>query len=117
LPDNLIVGGDLYLNRTQITILPDNLKVKGRLHLRETQITNYPVVYNCGYYNRAIYLDLTNKEIIRIGCFKGTREEAIRAIKFKYKSDDAEKYINKINECFDMLPDYKHTKLAEKDKK
>ena len=42
LPDNLKVGGSLYLRDTKITKLPDNLKVGGYLDLRDTKITKLP---------------------------------------------------------------------------
>ena len=41
-PDNLRVGGSLYLEGTAITALPDNLSVGGRLYLRDTAITALP---------------------------------------------------------------------------
>ena len=98
LPDNLTVGGYLYLEGTKITELPDNLIVGGGLHLEWTNIKG--VVYDCGKYNRAIYLDLVDKSLIRIGCFKGTKNEAIEAVKQKYSGDEQIEYINKIEECF-----------------
>jgi hypothetical protein len=42
LPDNLTVGGGLYLSNTSITTLPDNLKVGGSLNLYNTPITTLP---------------------------------------------------------------------------
>ena len=42
LPDNLTVGGYLYLRGTGITALPDNLTVGGYLDLRGTGITALP---------------------------------------------------------------------------
>ncbi|EDR1072918.1 hypothetical protein MDP99_004652, partial [Salmonella enterica] len=42
LPDNLTVGGGLYLRDTSITTLPDNLTVGGGLYLRDTSITTLP---------------------------------------------------------------------------
>ncbi|EDS0722031.1 hypothetical protein GP103_004604, partial [Salmonella enterica] len=42
LPDNLTVGGGLYLRGTSITTLPDNLTVGGGLYLRGTSITTLP---------------------------------------------------------------------------
>ena len=42
LPDNLTVGGDLDLRGTGITSLPDNLTVGGDLDLRDTEITSLP---------------------------------------------------------------------------
>jgi hypothetical protein len=38
LPDNLTVGGYLYLGDTPITSLPENLKVGGSLYLYNTPI-------------------------------------------------------------------------------
>ncbi|HEA0341937.1 TPA: hypothetical protein RU590_004938, partial [Salmonella enterica] len=42
LPDNLTVGGGLYLSGTSITALPDNLTVGGGLYLSGTSITALP---------------------------------------------------------------------------
>ena len=42
LPDNLAVGGNLYLRNSAITILPDNLTVGGSLYLCNTAITSLP---------------------------------------------------------------------------
>ncbi|MEG1686005.1 MAG: hypothetical protein RR319_08715, partial [Bacteroides sp.] len=42
LPDNLTVGGSLYLKNTGITSLPDNLTVGGSLYLENTGITSLP---------------------------------------------------------------------------
>jgi hypothetical protein len=103
LSENLTVGGFLDVRNTSITELPKNLTVSGLLELRGTNITNHPVVYNCGYNNRAIYIDLEDKSLIRIGCFKGTKEEAIQAVTREYQNkNDRDLYINKINECFEL---------------
>ncbi|EHP6865647.1 hypothetical protein KK522_000270, partial [Salmonella enterica] len=42
LPDNLTVGGWLYLRGTSITTLPENLTVGGWLDLSGTSITTLP---------------------------------------------------------------------------
>ncbi|WP_278996325.1 hypothetical protein, partial [Prevotella disiens] len=42
LPDNLVVGGSLYLRGTAITSLPDNLVVDGYLDLSYIAITSLP---------------------------------------------------------------------------
>ena len=42
LPDNLTVGGGLFLCNTKITSLPDNLTVGGGLDLSNTKITSLP---------------------------------------------------------------------------
>lgn len=41
-PDELEVGGALYLRNTKITSLPDGLKLGGGLYLRSTKITSLP---------------------------------------------------------------------------
>lgn len=101
LPNNLKVGRDLYLYYTTISELPNDLEVGGNLYLKGTNISNYPVVYNCGKLNRAIYLDLKNPKFIRIGCFKGTKSKAIKAIKKKYSNP--QDYIIKVEECFNKI--------------
>ena len=101
LPDNLSVGGYLDLRGTSITALPDNLSVGGYLDLSGTAITNYPVMYDCGHEARAIYLDLKDKSLCHIGCFKGTKQQAIEAISRKYKGSDVMyDYIDKVNQLF-----------------
>lgn len=104
LPDNLFVGGSLYLEGTNIRVLPDNLYVGGSLHLKGTSIINYPVVYDCGFHKKAIYLDLKDKTKIRIGYFKGTKRQAIKKIKKEYRSNikQRDEYIEKVIECFNM---------------
>ena len=100
LPDNLSVGGSLDLRGTAITQLPEGLTVGGSLHLEGTGIINYPVVYDCGNEKRAIYLDIKDKRLIRIGCFTGNESEAIHAIKQKYHGEKADAYTAKVRECF-----------------
>jgi len=102
LPEDLEVGRYLDLKDTAITELPEDLEVGRYLYLGGTDITNYPVVYNCGDDSRAIYLDLKDKELIRIGCFIGTKDEAISRISEKYSGTAKEDYINKVIECFNM---------------
>jgi len=50
LPDNLTVGGSLYLEGTGITALPDNLTVGGYLDLEGTGITALPDNLTVGGY-------------------------------------------------------------------
>ena len=101
IPDNLSVGGYLDLEGTAITSLPDNLSVGGYLYLQGTAIT-YPVVYNCGRSDRQIQLKFSDRTKILIGCFEGTKEEAIKAISERYNGKEKEDYIAKVNECFAM---------------
>ena len=116
LPNNLKVGVYLNLQGTQIKELPENLQVVGSLYLEGTQIENYPISYNCGRANRAIHLDLKDKNLIRIGCFKGTKEEAIRAISKKYNCKERDEYITKVDECFAMW-DFEKDEFKKESKK
>ena len=58
LPDNLTVGGILFLSNTAITSLPDNLTVGRGLYLSNTKITSLPDNLTVGG-----YLDLSNTKI------------------------------------------------------
>ena len=55
--DNLTVGGDLYLEGTNISSLPDNLTVGGGLDLRNTNINSLPDNLTVG---GGLYLEGTN---------------------------------------------------------
>jgi len=59
LPDNLKVGGSLYLYNTPITKLPDNLKVGGNLNLYDTEITKLPDNLKVGGYLDLRYTPIT----------------------------------------------------------
>ena len=85
----------------------------GSLDLSGTAIINYPVVYNCGDEDRAIYLDLEDKRLIRIGCFVGEKSDAIHAIKQKYDGEEAEEYISKVEECFQIWERMKNKETQE----
>jgi len=61
----------------------------------------YNSVFHCGKSNRCISIKKSNPEIIKIGCFKGTEEEAIEAVSKKYEDiEEARDYISKIKQCF-----------------
>ena len=57
LPENLTVGGDLYLSGTRITALPENLTVSGSLDLSGTGITTLPENLTVG---GSLYLSYTS---------------------------------------------------------
>lgn len=61
----------------------------------------YAIELGCGSYNRAIYIDRRIPYIIHIGCFSGTKEEAIKAIVHKYRYP--EDYCSKVESCFNKL--------------
>jgi len=60
-------------------------------------------VHHCGKSNRPIYRLVDSPEIIHIGCFEGTKDEAIKAIKEKYADNPVARddYIKKVEECFE----------------
>ena len=60
------------------------------------------IVHNCGNHNRYIYRLIETPDIIHIGCFRGTQQEAIDAIRRNYDGEDRDEYISKVNECFDV---------------
>lgn len=62
----------------------------------------FSIVYNCGKENRTIKIYKGEPEIIYIGCFKGTKDKAIEAIRQKYQNDKEAMtdYIDKVEECF-----------------
>ena len=59
-------------------------------------------VFYCGKYNRVIYIEKDNTDIINIGCFKGTKATAIASINSKYSGQEAIEYISKVEECFNF---------------
>ncbi|EOX8911384.1 hypothetical protein ACPW5X_002784 [Citrobacter freundii] len=131
LPDNLTVGGGLYLRGTSITALPDNLTVGGWLDLEGTSITALPDNFsctglylrpeqfsnvafceNCGYGSRTIFAAWTGKEFrIAAGCFFGTLGEFESAVDRKYSGDAAEAYKKAGRDCVAELTE----KLNPKD--
>ena len=60
-------------------------------------------VEECGNENRTIYLNHIRKDLVHIGCFVGTREEAIKAISDKYTGAGRNAYVNKVNQLFGMV--------------
>ena len=108
--DGLVIKEDLDLEDAYITSLPSNLKVGGNLLFKNVFMHDYPVVYDCGNEDRVIYLDFNDKNLIQIGCFKATKDEAIARIKENYLGEEQEKYIEKIEECFNL---YKKLKGEE----
>ena len=66
---------------------------------------NYYIVHNCGNENRSIMIYKDNPKIIYIGCFSGTKEEAIEAIRKRYclHEEIMIDYIAKVEECFNFV--------------
>ena len=64
------------------------------------QILN--IVSYCGDSNRKICILKDTPEIIHIGCFTGTKQEAIKAVSEKYSGKAKKKYLAKIEKCFNF---------------
>ncbi len=94
----------LFINDSNIEEIPYDLDVES-FFCSENQIKNYPIVYDCGDCSRMIYLDFKNKDLIHIGCFKGTKELAIEAISKKYTGEYRKLYIQKVEKCFSLRKD------------
>ncbi len=61
------------------------------------KLKNFNIVNNCGNEHRTI---MRIKDKCIIGCFTGSKDEAIDRIKNDYTGDDAIEYINKVNLLF-----------------
>jgi hypothetical protein len=109
LPDNLTVGGSLYLEGTSISVLPDNLTVGGFLYLRDTSISNVVYRHGCGSPKRTIFA-ANMKDGVRIfaGCFQGSIDAFFAAVDAKYSGDDAVEYKKQGLECFAELANMKN---------
>jgi hypothetical protein len=73
--------------------------------IKEFNIENYNIlniIHNCGNSNRLIIIRKDNPNIIEIGCYRGTKEEAIERINNKYDGQEAIDYIAKVEECFSL---------------
>ena len=62
------------------------------------KLKDFNMVTGCGDHDRVV---TRYGDICYIGCFKGAREEAIEAIKDKYRGSAKDAYISKINELYD----------------
>jgi len=62
------------------------------------KLKDFNMVTGCGDRDRVI---ARYKNKCYIGCFTGTKEEAIKAIKNKYRGSARDAYITKINELYD----------------
>jgi len=59
-------------------------------------------VFHCGHSHRCIYITKDEPDLINIGCFKGTKDEAITRIIKDYDGQERDNYISKVNECFNV---------------
>lgn len=60
-------------------------------------------IFHCGASHRRIFRTKSEPELIHIGCFTGTKDDAILAISRKYRNDCTliYDYVSKVNECFE----------------
>ena len=67
---------------------------------------DFNIITNCGDENRTI---VRYKKLCYIGCFTGTKKQAIKAISKKYTDKNKDDYISKIEEL------YNRTTIADED--
>lgn len=110
---NITVTHNLDLEDVSgVDALPDNLTVGGSLYLRPEKITNVSYRENCGYSSRTIFAMWTGKEFrIAAGCFFGSIEQFEQAVDDKYDGNAAEAYKNAGRDCVAELTE----KLNPKD--
>ncbi len=110
---NITVTHNLDLEDVSgVDALPDNLTVGGSLYLRPEKITNVSYRENCGYSSRTIFAMWTGKEFrIAAGCFFGSIEQFEQAVDDKYDGNAAEAYKKAGRDCVAELTE----KLNPKD--
>ena len=110
---NITVTNNLDLEDVSgIDALPDNLTVGGSLYLRPEKITNVSYRENCGYSSRTIFAVWTGKEFrIAAGCFFGSIDQFEQAVDDKYDGSAAEAYKKAGRDCVAELTE----KLNPKD--
>ena len=110
---NITVTHNLDLEDVSgVEALPDNLTVGGSLYLRPEKITNVSYRENCGYSSRTIFAMWTGKEFrIAAGCFFGSIEQFEQAVDDKYDGNAAEAYKKAGRDCVAELTE----KLNPKD--
>ncbi|WP_048219642.1 hypothetical protein [Citrobacter sp. MGH103] len=110
---NITVTHNLDLEDVSgVDALPDNLTVGGSLYLRPEKITNVSYRENCGYSRRTIFAVWTGKEFrIAAGCFFGSIDQFEQAVDDKYSGSAAEAYKKAGRDCVAELTE----KLNPKD--
>ncbi len=110
---NITVTHNLDLEDVSgVEALPDNLTVGGSLYLRPEKITNVSYRENCGYSSRTIFAMWTGKEFrIAAGCFFGSIAQFEQAVDDKYNGSAAEAYKKAGRDCVAELTE----KLNPKD--
>jgi hypothetical protein len=111
--ENITVTNNLDLEDVSgVDALPDNLTVGGSLYLRPEKITNVSYRENCGYSSRTIFAMWTGKEFrIAAGCFFGSIDQFEQAVDEKYNGSAAEAYKKAGRDCVAELTE----KLNPKD--
>ncbi len=111
--ENITVTNNLDLEDVSgVDALPDNLTVGGSLYLRPEKITNVSYRENCGYSSRTIFAVWTGKEFrIAAGCFFGSIYQFEQAVDDKYSGSAAEAYKKAGRDCVAELTE----KLNPKD--
>ncbi|UMR98587.1 hypothetical protein [Escherichia coli] len=113
--ENITVTHNLDLEDVRgVDALPDNLTVGGSLYLEPKKITNVSFRENCGYSGRTIFAMWNGKEFrIAAGCFFGTIDEFEQAVDDRYDGAAAEAYKQAGRDCVAELTEKLNQKSEE----
>ncbi|WP_162303061.1 hypothetical protein [Buttiauxella sp. 3AFRM03] len=103
LPDNLVVGDELFLCCTPIITLPDYF-ICGSLYLDPEHFSGVAFRKHCGDNNRTIFAVRVNKILhISADCFYGPIEQFEDVVDRKYSGEAAEAYKQAARDCINEL--------------
>ena len=100
---NIEVTGEIRMERITSKLVFNYTTKSLKIVIDEMSIKNSNIRYEkyCGNHNRLIYISPKDKNKCIIGCFEGTREEAIERIYLVYpNSATMDEYIRKVNSLF-----------------
>jgi hypothetical protein len=98
------IGGSLDLIGCDVKGLTLPQTINGPLYLSGCDLSSIPGgVMGCGDQSRNIlaYNHPTKGRVVSLGCFVGTLQECIEAIKNKYSGQAQADYINKVKKAFE----------------
>ena len=114
---SLLDGYEIYLvicEQPQLANLFDLSRLNGYdISLLLEKQPQFKDVFNCvivpdaGINSRTLFIKKDEPSIIHLGCFNGTKEEAVRAITsgwpYSHRTVERDLYISKVEECFKLL--------------
>ena len=99
--DVIVFNNQGSVDLRSLTALPEGIQFNNQGSVYLGSLTAWDME-NCGSSRRNIYI-VNQKGILKVklGCFWGTKEEAIKAIEEKYRKEQGDEYIIKIKLAFD----------------